>query len=99
MSHIKLQLIYGSFCKTENMDMKAIYFSSVSENWNDIFLRLLQVNIPLTLKHLLLILLDVTDIVAAHSACPHVTDECKQLILWIKEKQLELFILKDIRSE
>lgn len=36
--------------------------------------------------HLLLILLDVTDIVAAHRARPHVTDECKELILWTKKR-------------
>lgn len=31
---------------------------------------------------LLLVLLDVADVVAAHSARAHVTDEGKQLILW-----------------
>lgn len=38
-------------------------------------------------RYLLLILLDVADIVAAHCACPHVTDERKQLVLWPEGKQ------------
>lgn len=32
-------------------------------------------------KHLLLILLDVTDVVAAHCACPHVTDKREEFVL------------------
>ncbi len=38
-------------------------------------------------QNLLLILLDVADVVAAHCACPHVTDERKQLIFCIKESK------------
>lgn len=37
-------------------------------------------------KDLLLILLDVTDVVAAHRTCPHMADERKQLVLWVKER-------------
>lgn len=30
----------------------------------------------------LLVLLDVTDVMATHCACAHVTDEGKELVLW-----------------
>ena len=39
------------------------------------------------MKHLLLVFLDVADIMATHGARPHVTDERKQLVLWINRRK------------